>query len=72
MRLQTDLPRKRSVRRAKVITLVEPSGKSEQHFRDKVRGLTSRNSHCMPQPEVMERVNRYVRGWVSTQLHPSL
>ena len=57
--------RKRSVRRAKVITLVEPSGKSEQHFRDKVRGLTSRNSHCMPQPEVMERVNRYVRGWVT-------
>ena len=57
--------RKRSVRTAKVITLVEPSGKSEQHFRDKVRGLTSRNSHCMPQPEVMERVNRYVRGWVN-------
>ncbi len=42
----------------------EPSGKSEQHFRDKVRGLTSRNSH-LPQPEVMERVNRYVRGWVT-------
>jgi group II intron reverse transcriptase/maturase len=57
--------RKRSPKAAKVITLVKPSRKSEQRFRDEVRGLTSRRSHCVPQQEVMERVNRYVRGWVN-------
>ncbi len=54
--------RKRSSKTARVITLVKPSRKSEQQFRDEVRGLTSRRSHSMPQPQVMERVNRYVRG----------
>ena len=27
--------------------------------------MTSRKSHCVPQEEVVERVNRYVRGWVN-------
>jgi hypothetical protein len=48
-----------------VITLVEPSRKSEQKFRDEVRGLTSRLTHCVGQDEVLKRVNRYVRGWVN-------
>ena len=39
--------------------------KSEERFRDEVRDMTSRKSHCVPQREVLERVNRYVRGWVN-------
>ena len=57
--------RKRSPKAARVITLVKPSRKSEQQFRDEVRGLTRRRSHSMPQHEVLERVNRSVRGWVN-------
>lgn len=57
--------RQRSLRTGKVITLVEPSRESEQHFRDEVRNLTGRWSHCLPQRDVLERVNRYVRGWVN-------
>ena len=57
--------RKRNAKTGKVITLVEPSRKSEEHFRDEVRELTSRKTHCVAQQEVLERVNRYVRGWVN-------
>jgi group II intron reverse transcriptase/maturase len=57
--------RKKSVKTGRVITLVEPARKSEEQFRDEVRVMTSRKSHCVPQQEVLERVNRYVRGWVS-------
>ncbi len=57
--------RKRSLRTGKGISLVEPSRKSQQHFRDEVRQLTGRGSHYLPQGEVVERVNRYVRGWVN-------
>jgi len=39
--------------------------KSEQRFRDEVRSLTARWTHTMPQNEVIERVNQYVRGWVN-------
>jgi hypothetical protein len=49
----------------RAITLVEPSRISEQQFRDELRAMTSRQSHCVPQQEVLERVNRYVRGWVN-------
>ena len=44
---------------------MEPARKSEEQFRDEVRAMTSRKSHCVPQEEVVERVNRYVRGWVN-------
>ncbi len=44
---------------------MEPSRKSEEQFRDEVRNITSRKSHCVSQQEVLERVNRYVRGWVN-------
>jgi RNA-directed DNA polymerase len=57
--------RKRNAKTGRVITLVEPSRKSEEQFRDEVREITSRKSHCVPQQEVLERVNRYVRGWVN-------
>jgi len=57
--------RKKHFKTGKVITLVEPSRKSEQKFRDEVRGLTSRLTHCVGQDEVLQRVNRYVRGWVN-------
>jgi RNA-directed DNA polymerase len=57
--------RKRNAKTGRVITLVEPSRKSEEQFRDEVREITSRKSHCVPQHEVLERVNRYVRGWVN-------
>jgi RNA-directed DNA polymerase len=57
--------RKRSVRTGKVISLVEPSRKSQQHCRDEVRQLTGRGSHSRPQGEVVERVKRYGRGWVN-------
>ena len=57
--------RKRNFKTGKVITLVEPSRTSEAQFRDEVRNLTSRASHCLPQQEVVDRVNRYVRGWVN-------
>jgi RNA-directed DNA polymerase len=57
--------RKRNPKTGWVITLVEPSRKSEQQFRDEVRDLTSRQSHCLAQQQVVERVNRYVRGWVN-------
>jgi RNA-directed DNA polymerase len=57
--------RKKNFKTGKVITLVEPSRKSEQKFRDEVRDLTSRLTHCVGQDEVLKRVNRYVRGWVS-------
>ena len=57
--------RKQSRASGKVISLVEPSRKSEQHFRDEVRQLTARTTHCLPQEQVLERLNRYVRGWVN-------
>jgi RNA-directed DNA polymerase len=57
--------RKVSFRSAKRITLTEPSRKSEQHFRDEVRSLTARWSHGSRQQDVVERVNRYVTGWVN-------
>lgn len=57
--------RKRNAKTGRVITLVEPARKSEEQFRDEVREMTSRKSHCVPQHEVLERVNRYVRGWVN-------
>ena len=57
--------RKKSFKTGKVITLVKPSRKSEEDFRNEVRQLTSRLSHSMPQDEVLKRVNRYVRGWVN-------
>ena len=44
----------------KVITLVEPSRKSGQNFRNEVGDLTSRLTHCVGQDEVLKRVNRYV------------
>jgi len=37
--------RKRSLRTGKVISLVEPARKAQQHFRDEVRTLTGRGSH---------------------------
>lgn len=57
--------RKKSVKTGRMITLVEPARKSEEQFRDEVRLMTSRKSHCVAQEEVVERVNRYVRGWVN-------
>ena len=57
--------RRRNPKTQRVITLVEPSRKSAEQFRDEVRNITSRKSHCVSQQEVLERVNRYVRGWVN-------
>jgi RNA-directed DNA polymerase len=57
--------RKINPKTGRVITLVEPSRKSEEQFRDEVRDMTGRKSHCVSQQEVLERVNRYVRGWVN-------
>ena len=57
------LARKRSPKTARVSTVVKPSRKSEQQLRDEGRGVTSRRSHSLPQQEVVERVNRYGRGW---------
>jgi RNA-directed DNA polymerase len=57
--------RQRSSKSGKLIALVEPSRKSEQRFRDEVRSLTARWTHCVPQQEVVQRVNRYVQGWVN-------
>jgi len=59
------LARKRSPKAARVSTVVKPARKSEPQVRDEGRGVTSRRSHSMPQQEVLERVNRYVRGWVN-------
>jgi RNA-directed DNA polymerase len=57
--------RKLSFKSAKMITLVKPSRKSEQRFRNEVRRLTARWTHCVPQEDIVERVNRYVSGWVN-------
>ncbi len=57
--------RPRSSKNGKMIVVVEPSRKSEQGFRDEVRESTARWTQTMPQSEVIERVNRYVRGWVN-------
>lgn len=57
--------RRRNRQTGRVITLVEPSRKSQQRFRDEVRRLTERFSHHQPEREVLDRVNRYVRGWVN-------
>ena len=57
--------RKKSSKTGKVITLVEPSLKSEQYFRDEVRSLTARWTHGLAQEQVLEQVNRYVQGWVN-------
>ncbi len=57
--------RPRSSKSGKMIVVVEPSRKSEQRFRDEVRSLTARWTHCLPQQQVVERVNRYVQGWVN-------
>jgi hypothetical protein len=55
----------RSSKSGKMIVAVEPSRKSEQRFRDEVRSLTARWTHCVAQDEVIKRVNRYVQGWVN-------
>ena len=57
--------RRISYRSGRTITLTQPSRKSERRFRDEVRALTARWTHCRPQQEVMDRVNRYVAGWVN-------
>jgi RNA-directed DNA polymerase len=57
--------RKKNSKTGRVITLVEPSQKSERHFRDEVRSLTARWTHCLAQEQVLEQVNRYVQGWVN-------
>lgn len=57
--------RKRNPKSGKLIALIEPSHKSERHFRDEVREFTARRTHSRPQQEVVERVNRYVEGWVN-------
>lgn len=57
--------RETSFKTAKAITLVVPSQKSEKQFRQEVRTLTARWTHSSPQQEIVERVNRYVRGWVN-------
>lgn len=57
--------RQQSRKSEKVISVVEPSRKSAQHFRDEVRRLTARTTQCLPQEQVLERLNRYVRGWVN-------
>lgn len=57
--------RPRSSKSGKMIVVVEPSRKSEQRFRDEVRSLTARWTHCVPQPDVVQQVNRYVQGWVN-------
>ena len=57
--------RRRNRQTGKVITLVEPSRKSQRHFRDEVRRLTGRWSHYQPEGEVLDRMNRFVRGWVN-------
>jgi group II intron reverse transcriptase/maturase len=57
--------RKRNRQTGKEIILVEPSRKSQLHFREEVRHLTGRWSHCLAEEEVLGRVNRYVRGWVN-------
>jgi len=59
------ISRKTSFKTAKGITLVVPSQKSERRFREEVRTLTARWTYSRPQHEVVERVNRYVRGWVT-------
>jgi group II intron reverse transcriptase/maturase len=55
--------RRKNRQTGKVITLVEPSRKSEHRFRDEVRRLTGRWSHCQPEGDVLDRMNRFVRGW---------
>jgi len=57
--------RQRSSKSDEMIVVVEPSRKSERRFRDEVRRLTARWTHCAPQPDVVQQVNRYVRGWVN-------
>jgi RNA-directed DNA polymerase len=60
-----DFRRKRNPKTGKLIALIQPSRKSEQHFRDNVRELTARWTHRVSQQNVVERVNRYVEGWVN-------
>jgi len=57
--------RQGSSKSGKMIVLVEPSRKAEQRFRDEVRGLTARRTHCVSQRQVLDGVNRYVQGWVN-------
>jgi RNA-directed DNA polymerase len=57
--------RKRSAETGRWIVLVEPSKKAEQRFREEVRALTARWTHCLPQQQVVDGVNRYVQGWVN-------
>jgi RNA-directed DNA polymerase len=57
--------RPRSTKSGRMIVVVEPSRKSEQHFRDEVRRLTARWTHCLPEQQVVDGVNRYVQGWVN-------
>ena len=57
--------RARNRQSGKVITLVEPSRNSRRRFREEVRRLTGRWSHYQPEGEVLDRLNRFVRGWVN-------
>lgn len=57
--------RKESSKTGKVITLIEPSRQSERYVREEIRSLTARWTHCLPQKQVLEQVNRYVQGWVN-------
>lgn len=57
--------RKKSFKTGKVISLVEPSRKSEQQFRDEVRKSDRALEPLYATRASMEGVNRYVRGWVN-------
>jgi RNA-directed DNA polymerase len=44
---------------------VEPSRKSLQRERDAVNGLTDRRQGCMPIPQLIQRLNRQMKGWAN-------
>jgi RNA-directed DNA polymerase len=44
---------------------VEPSKKSVQRERDRIKELTDRRQGCTPIPQLIDRLNRQLAGWAN-------
>ncbi len=49
-----------------------PSRRAMQRARDRIRELTARSRLLLSPRQVVEEVNRYLRGWTSRHEHPSV
>jgi RNA-directed DNA polymerase len=59
-----ELRMRRSSRTGRAFAMTRPSRASCQRIRDRIRELTGRDRYTLPPRQVIDEVNRSVRGWV--------